>query len=194
MVGRVARVLGRQRREQRAEFRDRRGVEFGEGFAPPAPEERLLAEAPTVALRTGLVSAPAREEDTHVHLIGRPFEPTEKAADAIPHRVVFAGHVAGLAVFKEFTMRRREFLPRHVERDARLAAGAHEVLLRFAIDGPLKGCDRAFGERQRRVRDDFVPVEADDAAEAAAVWAGADGRVEGEERRRSRADFPSVDR
>ena len=51
VVGGVARVLRRQRREQRAQIGDRRRVEFGERLALPAPEERFLAEAAAVALR-----------------------------------------------------------------------------------------------------------------------------------------------
>ena len=128
-----------------------------------------------MAFRAGFVGAPAGKKDAHVHLIGRPFQPAEEATDAIPLRIVFALHVAGFAVLDDFTVRGGKLLPWHVERDGRLAAGADEVLLRFAVDVALEGCDRTFGERQRRVRDDFIPVEADDAAEAAALRAGAHG-------------------
>ena len=175
VVRRVARIFRCEGREQRAQVRDRRSVEFGQGFALPAPEERLLSEAAAVAFRAGFVGAPAREEDAYVHLIARPFQPAEEAADAIPLRIVFALHVTGFAVLDEFAMRGGKFLPRHVERDGRLAASAHEVFLRFAVDVTLERGDGAFGERQGRVRDDLVPVEADDAAEAAALWAGSDG-------------------
>ena len=194
VVGGMARVLGRQRRQHRAQVRDRRRVEFGERLALPAPEERFLAEAAAMALRAGLVGAPAGEEHPHVHLIGRPFEPAEEAADAVPHRIVGTLDVARFAVLDESTVRRRELLPRHVHRDARLATGAREVFLRFAVDRPLERRDRPFRQRQRGVRDDLMPVEADDAAEATALRARADGRVEGEERGRGRAEFPSVDR
>ena len=129
-----------------------------------------------------------------MHLVGRAFEPAEEAADAIPLRIVFARHVARLAVLDELAMRGGKFLPGHVERDAGLAAGADEVLLRFAVDRALERRDRAFGERQRRVRDDLAPVEADHATEAAALRAGADGRVEGEQRGRGRAELATVDR
>ena len=115
-----------------------------------------------------------------MHLIGRPFQPAEEAADAVPLRIVFALHVARLPVLDDFAVCGGKLLPRHVERDGRLAAGADEVLLRFAVDVTLEWRDRTFGERQRWVRDDLIPVEADDAAEAAALRAGAHGRVEGE--------------
>ena len=127
-----------------------------------------------------------------MHLVGARLEPAEEAADAVPLAFPFAGDVRGVAVLDEPTLRGRQFLPGHVHRDARLAARLGEVALALAVDGPLERRDGAFGQRQRRVGDDLLPVEADDPAEAAAGRTGSDGRVEGEERGRSRAEFPSV--
>ena len=194
VVGRMAGVLRRERRQHRAQVRHRRSIEFRERLTLPAPEEGFLAEALSMTFRAGFVGTPAGEEDPHVHLVGRAFQPAEETAHAIPHRIIGTLDVARLAVLDEFTMRCGEFLPRHVHRDARLAAGARQVLLRFAVDRPLERGDRAFRERQRRVRDDLLPVQPDDAAEAAALRTRADGRIEGEERGRGRAELPSVDR
>ena len=133
-----------------------------------------------MAFRAGFVGAPAGKKDAHVHLIGRPFQPAEEAADAVPLRIVFALHVARFPVLDDFAVRSGKLLPRHVEWDGRLAAGAHEILLRFAVDVALEWRDGAFGERQGRVRDNLIPVESDDAAKAAALRAGAHGRVKGE--------------
>ena len=82
-----------------------------------------------------------------MHLIGRAFQPAEEAADAVPLRIVFALHVARLAVLDELAVRGGKFLPWHVERDGCFATGAHQVLLRFAVDVTLERRNRAFGER-----------------------------------------------
>ena len=128
-----------------------------------------------------------------MHLIGRPFQPAEEAADAIPLRIVFALHVAWFAVLDEFTVGGGKFLPRDIERNGRLPAGAYEIFLRLTVDVTLERCDRAFGERQGWVWDDLIPVEPDDATEAAALRAGTHGRIEREECGRGWAELTSVD-
>ena len=64
----------------------------------------------------------------------------------------------------------------------------------FPVDVALERRDGAFGERQLRVGDDFLPVEADDAAETATVRAGPDRGIEGEQRRRGGTEAPAIDR
>ena len=194
VVGRMAGVLGRVWPEQRAQFRDRERVELGQAAALPAPPERFFSETLAAAFRALFVGAPARQEDAHVHLVGAGFEPTEEPADAIPFRFPLAGDVRRVAVFEEPTMGRRELVPRHVHGDAFLLTGLGEVALAFAIDVALERGHGAFGERQLGVGDDLLPIEADDSAEAAAFRAGANGRVEGEERGCRRAEAAAIDR
>ncbi len=63
---------------------DRELVELRQRVAAPFPAERLGLEPLSAAIRARIVGAVAREEDTHVHLVGRLFEPAEKPLQPIP--------------------------------------------------------------------------------------------------------------
>ena len=58
---------------------------------------------------------------------------------------------------------------------------AEEVLLAFAVGGTLEGLDEPVADGEGFVREGSVEIDADDAAEAAAVRAGSEGIIEGEE-------------
>ena len=57
----------------------------------------------------------------------------------------------------------------------------------------MEGGDRAFGERELGVWDDFLPVEADDAAKAPAIRTSADRRIKREQRWRGWAEAAAID-
>jgi len=194
MVGRVAGVLRGMRPEQRPKFGHRKRVQFGQGASLPSPPQRFFAEALASAFRALFIGAPAGEEDPHVHLVGAGLEPPEEPADAVPFRFPLAGDVRRVAVFEEPAMGGRELVPRHVHGDAFLFAGLRQVALAFAVDVALERGDGALGERQLGVGDDLLPVESDHAAEAAALGAGADRRIEREQRRRGGSEATAVDR
>ena len=77
---------------------------------------------------------------------------------------------------------------RDVGRDFFLPREDEQVLLRLAVDFAFPAFDRAVVDRERLVGDGEAVVDVDDAAEAAALRAGAERRVEGEERGRGGAE------
>src|SRR6185369_8276016 len=74
--------------------------------------------------------------------------------------------------------------PRHVERDAALLRVLGKIVLTFAEALGLPRLDRAVAERLGLIGDDEAVVDADHAAEAAAGRAGAERRIEREQRGR----------
>ena len=86
-----------------------------------------------------------------------------------------------------------QFIPRHIQRDTFLLTSLGQIALALAVDVALEGSDRAFGERELRVWDDFLPVEADDAAKAPAIRTSADGGIKREECGRCWAEAAAID-
>ena len=80
-------------------------------------------------------------------------------------------------------LRRGELVPGRVARDAGLAGVLHQVVLALLPGRRLHRLDGAGAQRLALVGDHQAEVDADHAAEAAAGVAGAEGRVEGEQRR-----------
>ena len=125
-----------------------------------------------------------------MHFVGFALEPAEVAVHAIP-LAGFPGVVrgeAGFALDDEVLVGLREAVERAVDFDAALAAVAEEVVLALGGLAALERADDAFGDRERGVGDDALHVDADDAAEAFALGAGAEGGVETEEAGRGGAD------
>ena len=73
-------------------------------------------------------------------------------------------------------------VPGRVERDVALLGELDQVVLAFLVRLGLPGFDRAAGQRLGLVGHDEAVVDADDAAEAAAGFAGAHRRIEREQR------------
>ena len=136
-----------------------------------------------MADRAGLVAAVAGEQHADVHFVGFALEPAEVAVDAIPLAGFpgFGGVEPGLAFDDEVAVGLREAFESAVDVDAALAAVAQEVVLALGGLAALEGPDDAFGDRERGVGNDAMHVDADDAAEAFALGAGAEGGVETEE-------------
>ena len=111
-----------------------------------------------------------------MHLVGLRLEPREEALHAVPLLLP----PRALAVEHPGALLGREVAPRHVRRHAALRREAHEIVLALLVALRLPRLDRAFGERLALVRDHEPPVDADRAAEAAAVLARAERRVERE--------------
>ena len=63
----------------------------------------------------------------------------------------------------------------------------------FPVDISLEGRDGAFGERELWVWDDFLPVEADDAAKAPTIRTSTDGGIKREECWRGWAEAAAID-
>ena len=118
-----------------------------------------------------------------MHFVGFALEPAEVAVDAIPLAgfTGFGGVEPGFAFDDEVAVGLREAFESAVDVDAALAAVAQEVVLALGGLAALEGADDAFGDRERGVGNDAMHVDANDAAEAFALGAGAEGGVETEE-------------
>ena len=183
--------------EEVAQAVDRARGDFGEGEgfvvrAGHAVVEGFGLVASAVALRAFVVAAVAAEEHADVHFVGLRLEPVEVALHAIPTAVVpdfvqrFAG--AAFALDDPVLVGLGEILERTMQIDVLAARVADEVGLAFLRHAALERTDDALGEGARAVRDDALPVEADDASETAALGAGTERVVEAEEAGRGRTD------
>jgi len=162
-------------------------VELGQGAALPFPAKGFGLQALTAAVGTGIVSAVAREEDAHMHLVGVLLEPAEEALEAIPvfrPRLAVLLAVAGFAIDDEALLLGGQRGERHVGADFPLLREDEQIFLRIAVDFALPALDRAGVDREGVVGHREAVVDLDDAAEAAAFRAGAERGVEGEQRRR----------
>ena len=162
----------------------------GESEAVDAVVQRLGLEAASMADRAGLVAAVAGEQHADVHFVGFALEPAEVAVDAIPLAGFpgFGGDEAGFAFNDEVAVGLREAFESAVDIYPALAAVAQEVVLALGGLAALEGTNDAFGNRERGVGNDAMHVDADDAAEAFALRARAEGGVETEEAGRGRAN------
>ena len=118
-----------------------------------------------------------------MHLVGVPLEPGEETFHAIPGlgplESVFA--VAGLAVDDEVALLGGELGEGDVDGNLFLFGDGDEVVFGGAVNFAFPGFDRAVGDGDGLVGDREAVVDLDDAAEAAALRAGAERGVEGEE-------------
>ena len=177
--------------EEGGELVDGDVPEFGEGFVENPEVEGVGLEAGALAVGAGGVGAVAGEEDAHVHFVGLGFEPVEEALDAIPSFLgpelfrLLEGGERGVsltfAVLDPVSLFGGEFVPRRFGVDVglpcRRGGGRVGSLRRVA----LEGFDGALFDREKVVGDGLVEVDADDAAEAPAGGAGAEGGIETEE-------------
>lgn len=160
-------------------------VEVGEREFIGCEEERIGLEAFAFAFGAGGVGAVAGEEDAHVHFVGFGFEVAEVAFDAVPGAGPFVGGVfavIGVAFDEEGLDFGREVLEGNVDWNFALFADAEEIVLGFGARFGLPWFDAAFGDGEGAIGNGEVVIDADDAAEAFAGGAGADGVVEAEER------------
>jgi hypothetical protein len=138
------------------------------------------------------VAAVLGQQHPDVHLVGLALQVGEEAPHAVPLLAPLPVAVAGLALQHPMLLLGRELHPGGVARDALLAGQAHQVLLALGPGRCLKGLDGAAAQGLLRVGDDQAPVHADHPTEAAAVLAGADRRVEAEQRRRGVGVAPAA--
>ncbi|EDT04029.1 hypothetical protein BamIOP4010DRAFT_2430 [Burkholderia ambifaria IOP40-10] len=147
---------------------------------PPLQRFRFQARAAAHVARR--VAAVLRQQHADVHLVRLRFEIAEEAFDAVPLALPLAVPVRR-AIDHPFALGVRQVGPRRVARDAGFRRVAHQVVLAFLPGGRLHRLDRATAQRLARVGDHEAEIDADHAAEAAAGFACAVGRVEREQRR-----------
>jgi hypothetical protein len=128
--------------------------------------QRLGLQPRAATARARVVSAVAREQHPHVDAVRARLEPgeelrqPEKAAVAAPHPLAHVG---------------RQVAPRHVERHAALPARLPERRVVLFVRRRVPGRERTLAQRLAMVGHDALPVDADDAPEAAALGARAEG-------------------
>ena len=155
---------------------------IGIGLVAQPPLQRLQLQPRTTAAAAGRVTAVLRQEHADVHLVGLALQVAEEAAHAVPLLVPVAGPV-GVAGYHPVALGLRKLAPGGVARDAGLAGVLQQVVLAIFPGGGLDRLDRAVAQRLAVVGDHQAHVDADHPAEAAAGLAGAEGRVEAEQRR-----------
>ncbi len=147
-----------------------------------APQLRLELQARAVAHRALRVAAVLGQQHADVHLVGLRLEVLEEALDAVPLLVPVAVPVRR-ALDDPLALRLGQHVPRGVARNAGVARVLDEVVLLLLPGRRLYRLDGAVAQRLLLVRHDQAPVDADHAPEAAAGLAGAERRVEREQRR-----------
>ena len=145
-----------------------------------SPQQRVGFQTRAAASGTGRVRSILREQHADVHLVRLGLEPREEAPHAVPE-LVFP---AAFAFQHPLAMLRAQLTPWRIERHAALAREAHQIVLAFAIRLRLPRPHDAAAQRFRLVGHDEAEVDADDPAEAAATFAGAERRIEREQARR----------
>ena len=164
------------------EINDRQLVEFGQRESLPLPAQRLWLQARAMAGGAGIVRTVAREEDAHVHLVGVFLQPPKKSLNAIPRlgpfESVFA--VAGFAINDEGALLGRERGEGNVDGDFFLSRDGAEIVLGRAVDFAFPAFDGAVVDGESLVGNRQTVVDLDDAAEAAALWTGAERGIERE--------------
>ena len=171
--------------EEIREFGEGERVEFGHGFACEVPETGFGAVAMARTVGADAVSAVAGEKHADVHFVGFGFEPAEEAADSVPvARIPEFGQGAGaasLAFDDKGLLVGGEFVERNFEWDFAAAAGFFEGLLALFVGVGLPRFDHASCDGELAVGEGEGLIDFDNATEAAAGGAGAEGMVEGEE-------------
>ena len=158
-----------------AQLLHREAEQLGQVAPAQAHAQRVGLQARAAAVGAGVVAAVAGEQHAHVHLVGAPLEPLEELVEAAP--APFATPPDPLPRLLG------ELAPGHVERHAAPPAGLEQRRVVLLVRGRVPRRERALAQRLAGIGDDPLAVDADDAAEAAAGRAGAERRVEGEQRR-----------
>ena len=122
---------------------NREGHDFGECLAHELPVEGLGFESSAFAARAEVVRAIAREQDTHMHLVGLALEMLKESIHSVPLLGPIALPVL-VALEDPLAMLGGEVTPGNVGGDT-LSLGVHEqfalaVLVRLGLpwlDGPL---------------------------------------------------------
>src|ERR1043166_4293794 len=164
----------RERVEEEGGVFDRERADIGERPPADAHVSRLLPQTPAAAVGAERVAAVLGEEDADVQLVLLRLQPLEEAAHAAPTL---------LALDDGALLLPRQLLKGNVERNPLLLAETAQLRARPVVLRLRPRLNRALGERELRVRDDEVEVEADGVAEALAGRARAEGVVEAEEAR-----------
>ena len=167
--------------------------EIGEGFAEDLEVEGIGLQTGALAVGAFGVGTVTREEDADVHLVGFRFEPVEEALNAIPAAFLpeslglleggEGGFVTAFSVLHPALLIGLEFVPRGVGVDVDSLAVAEKVSLAVPSAFALEGFDGTLSKGEEVVWNCLIEVDPDDAAEAPAVVAGAEGGIEGEEGR-----------
>ena len=158
--------------------------------------QSLGLQARTATLSAFRVVAVAAEHDPHVHLVGARFEPVEEAAHAVPF-VFFPGsfRIAGVFAFEHpLLLVFGQVEEGGVDVDVAQVAEAFKIVLALGVFFSLERANDAFGDGPGAVGQGAVEVDADDASEASAFRAGAEGIVEAEQRGCRRAQLGIGDR
>src|SRR5690606_15256472 len=143
-------------------------------------------EARAAAGGAGVVGAVQREKHANVHLVRVALEPAEESLHAVPglRPLEAAGAVARFTFDDERALLRGQRREWHVGRDLSFSRELEEILLRLAVDFAFPALDRAVVDRLRLVGYRKPVVDLDHAAESAALGAGSERRIEGEQCRR----------
>jgi hypothetical protein len=168
---------------------DGQGVNVGEGEGlgrvlgvGKEPEQGIGLEPAATAGGAGSVGAIAGEEHADVHFVGFGFEPFEVAADAVPGVGPFvAMAVVGVAFEDPALVFRGQVTEGDMQGDSGFTGEAGEISQGFGAGTGLPGFNGALGEREGAIGNGEVIVDGDDATEAFAFRAGAEGMVEAEE-------------
>lgn len=171
------------------ELRSGGGIPTGQldGFSESGGDaigEDFGLEASALAVRAGRIGAVSGEEDADVHFVGFGLEPAEVSFDAVPSAgpLVFGvAAVVGVTLDDPALVFRGEHGEGDIGGDSAGAAELEQVALAFEALAGLPGADGALGEGFGAIGEGLVVIDADDAAEAAAGGAGAEGVVEAEE-------------
>src|SRR6185295_11489255 len=158
----------------RAKALRRRPHGQGIGSGTQSPQQCFRAQPGTAALRARRVRPILRQQHADVHLVAARLEPCEETLRAIPDLLV----PRALAVDDPASLLIGELAPWPLDRDAALARKLQEVVLALIVRRCLPGPDRAALEGLRLIRNDQAVVNADGAAESAALLAGSEGRIE----------------
>src|SRR5438132_11805925 len=153
----------------------------------------LGLQAPSVALRTGRVSAIAAEQNADMHFVGLALEPFEKSADAVPAIVLrqfldVGVFVARFAVDHKILIGFRQILERNANVDLVPRTGAYQIALRFTHLFAAENPDGALRDRERPIGNRLVQIDRDRPAKTTALRAGAERIIEAEKSGRRRTD------
>ena len=152
-------------------------------LAADAPDQAVRLQPGARANMAGRVAAVLRQQHADVHLVRLALQVFEKALDAVPLLVPVAVLVVRVATDDPLLLVRSQLVPGRVARNARGFGVLHQLALRFGPGWRLDCLDRTGTQRELVVRDHQPVVDADDAAEAAAGFAGPDRGIEREHRR-----------
>ena len=121
------------------------------------------------------ISAIAREQYAHVHLVGLGFEPAEVTFDTVPGTrpfVFLVLAVTRLSVDDKVLPFFREPVKGDIRRDLEMTTRSHQISLALGAHAAQPGFNDALGKGPGAIRDCQIIVDADDSAKSAAFWTG----------------------